>query len=254
MGILATRTFRMNRLAGCLLMSNKDLKKECRGSFDYRTDMNSILCIIKWHDNKAVAVAYTFGGTGTSSTKKRWDAKSKNHIDLSYLDMIRDYNQRMGGVDLSDMLIALYRVDIETRKRWYLKTITHCLNICNVNAGLLYRRYMQQLNVRKSNQIMLVQFTKNCASGLLLAGKRPNGTPGRPKKRSLSPTLNVDKKPTVAKPVLDVRYDGIHHWPELRETRNRYRVCSYLRFIYCSKCHMCLCLQKGRNCFYDFHN
>ena len=70
----------------------------------------------------------------------------------------------------------------------------------------------------------------------------------------LPPTLNVGKKPTVAKPVLDVRYDGIHHWPELRETRNRYRVCSYLRFIYCSKCHMCLCLQKGRNCFYDFHN
>ena len=200
--------------------------------------MNSILCIIKWHDNKAVAVAYTFGGTGTSSTKKRWDAKSKNHIDLSYLDIIRDYNQRMGGVDLSDMLIALYRVDIETRKRWYLKIITHCLNICNVNAGLLYRRYMQQLNVRKSNQIMLLQFTKKCASGLLLARKQPSRTPGRPNNR----------RPN------DVRYDGIHHWPEFRETRSRCRVCSYLSFIYCSKCHMCLYLQKGRNFFYDFHN
>ena len=73
------------------------------------------------------------------------------------------------------------------------------------------------------------------------------------KKRSLSPTPNVYKKPTVAKPVLDVHYDGIHYWPEFSETRNLCRVCSYLSFIYCSKCHMCLCLQKRRNCFYDSH-
>ena len=141
----------------------------------------------------------------------------KDHVDVFYLDMIRDYNQSMGGVDLSDMLMALYRVDIQTTKRSHLKIITHCLNICNVNAWLLYQRYIQQLNVRKSNQIMFLQFTKNCASGLLLD--------------------------------IDVRYGGIHHWLEFRETRNRCRVCSYLSFIYCSKYHMCLCLQKGRNCF-----
>ena len=150
--------------------------------------------------------------------------------------MMRDYNQSMGGVDLSDMLIALYRIDIQTGKRSYLKIITHCLNICNVNVWLLYQRYMQQLNVRKSNQITFLKFTKNCVSGLLLAGKQPSRTPGRPKQCSLSSTPNVGKKPTVAKPVLDVRYDGIHHWPEFRETRNRCRVRSYLSFIYCSKC------------------
>ena len=219
----------MNRLAGCPLMSDRDLKKEGRGSFDYQTDMNSTLRVAKWHDNKAVTFASTFGGIETSTTKNRWDAKSKDHVDVSYPD-IRDYNQSMGGADR-------YRVDIQTRKRWYLKIITHCLNICNVNAWLLYRRYMQQLNVRKSNQIMLLQFTKKCASGLLLARKQPSRTPGRPNNR----------RPN------DVRYDGIHHWPEFRETRSRCRVCSYLSFIYCSKCHMCLCLRKRRNCFYDSH-
>ena len=138
MGILATATFRMNRLAGCPLMSDKDFKKEGHWSVDYRTNMNLMLHVVKWHDNKAVTVASTFGGVGASSTKKRWDAKSKDHVDVSYPDMIRDSNQSMGGVDLSDMLIALYHVDIQTRKRWYLKIITHCLNICNVNAWLLY--------------------------------------------------------------------------------------------------------------------
>ena len=112
MGILATATFTMNRLAGCPLMSDKDLKKEGGGSFDYRTDMNLMLRIAKWHDNKAVTVAPTFGGIGALSTKKRWNAKSKDHVDVSYPDIIRDYNQSMRGVDLSDMLIALYHADI----------------------------------------------------------------------------------------------------------------------------------------------
>ena len=151
-------------------MSNRDLKKEGRGSFDYQTDMNSTLRVVKWHDNKAVTFASTFGGIETSTTKNRWDAKSKDHVDVSYPD-IRDYNQSMGGADR-------YRVDIQTRKRWYLKIITHCLNICNANTWLLYPTYMQQLNVHKSNQITLCQFTKNCASGLLLTGKQPNRTPG----------------------------------------------------------------------------
>ena len=101
-GILATATFRMNRLAGCPLMSDRDLKKG-RGSFDYQTDMNSTLRVVKWHDNKAVTFASTFGRIETSTTKNRWDAKSKDHVDVSYPD-IRDYNQSMGGADLS-MLI-----------------------------------------------------------------------------------------------------------------------------------------------------
>ena len=80
----------------------------------------------------------------------------------------------------------------------------------------------------------VLPFAKKCASGLLLAGKRPSRTPRRPKKLSLSPTPNVGKKPTVADSVLDNRYYGIHHWPEFREARNLCRVCSStVRSIIC---------------------
>ena len=40
-GILATAMLRSNIIGLCLLMCDKDLKSEGRGSFDYRIDLNS---------------------------------------------------------------------------------------------------------------------------------------------------------------------------------------------------------------------
>ena len=39
----------------------------------------------------------------------------------------------MGGVDLADILLTLYRADIITRKRWYLKLIFHPIDKGKVN-------------------------------------------------------------------------------------------------------------------------
>ena len=94
---------------------------------------------------KGVILGSSFYAVKTSSTKRSWDSKKKYHCNVAYLDMVKEYNERMGGVDLNDMLISLHRVDIQTRKRWYLKIITHLVNICNVNGWLIYRRYSEQL-------------------------------------------------------------------------------------------------------------
>ena len=59
-GILSTATFRTNRLKGCPIASDKELKKEGRGSYDYRSDVNSGVHVIKWHDHKCVHLASTF--------------------------------------------------------------------------------------------------------------------------------------------------------------------------------------------------
>ena len=49
----------------------------------------------------------------------------------------------MGGVDLADMLISLYRVKVKT-KRWYIKVFWHLIDISKVNAWNLYRRHFAQ--------------------------------------------------------------------------------------------------------------
>ena len=171
MGILAAAIFRTNRVANCQLLSDKDLKASGRGSSDYRIDLNSRMQMLKWFDNKTVILGSDYASFASSTKKRRWDAKKKDFCNIDYPDMVRDYNESMGGVDLADMLISLCRVDIQMRKRWYLKIITHCINICNVNAWLLYRRFSEQLQVPKKSQLTYLQFIKDVADGLLMAGK-----------------------------------------------------------------------------------
>ena len=135
--------------------------------------------------------------------------------------MVKEYNRSMGGVDLSDMRISLYQVDIQTRKRWYLKIIKNCVNICNVNAWLFYKRFSDQLDVPKKEQHSLLDFTKKVAEALLSAGKGPKEAAGK-KRRSSSVSVfkSVKKKPMVPNSVADVCFDGVHHWPEFEDTRN----------------------------------
>jgi len=58
----------------------------------------------------------------------------------------------MGGVDMADMLISLYRVKSKT-KRWYIKIF------CKVNAWNLYRRHQEQKRLPKCRMLSLLSFS-----------------------------------------------------------------------------------------------
>ena len=67
-GIFSTATFRTNCLNSCSLSTEKELKKQGRGSFDYRTDGNTGLHVVKWFDNKCVHLASTFSSVKAEKT------------------------------------------------------------------------------------------------------------------------------------------------------------------------------------------
>ena len=69
-GILATATFKSNTIGLFLLMCDKHLKSEGRGSFDYRVDLNSSLRMVKWYDNKAVVLGLTYSSVQSTTTKQ----------------------------------------------------------------------------------------------------------------------------------------------------------------------------------------
>ena len=69
----------------------------------------------------------------------------------------------MGGVDLADVLIALYRTKIMVEKRWHLQVIFHALDICKIKGWLLYRRYCHEQAVPKTDQKPLLAFISELA-------------------------------------------------------------------------------------------
>ena len=112
-----------------------------------------------------------------NNTKRIWDSKKKVYCNVGYLDVVKEFNESMGGVDLSEMLNSLYIEDSQTSKRWYLTIIIHLVNIGNANGWLLHRRYSGQLQVMSKNQHNLLQFMKSVADGAVTAtGLEPRTT------------------------------------------------------------------------------
>ena len=253
MGFLVTATIRNGRMKKCPLPTEKEFKKDGRGSHAFKTDANSGLVLTKWYDNKCVQMCSTYSDPTSVGVVRRWNRKDKKYIEISCPEVIMEYNQSMGGVDLSDMLIALYRTNFKT-KRWYLKVLFHCVDIAKVNAWLLYRRYCTQLKVAKKQQLSLLKFTIAIASGLVNC-RRIQKSVGRPSKRKSDDiVIPQPRKQPVAMPVADARYDNTSHWPEFREMKRKCRLCKTDQSrVYCMKCDLCLCMNNDRNCFLIFH-
>ena len=100
----------------------------------------------------------------------------------------------MGGVDLADMLISLYRIPVKTH-RWYIKVFWHLVDIAKVNGWLLYRRHCDQIGIPKRSRMTLLNFTEELSEALIHA-RKPVKTPsrGRPTKRSLQTDEQKDKE------------------------------------------------------------
>ena len=262
-GILACGTVRSNRLQGCPLQSNKEMKKAGRGSIDYKSDMNSGIVVTKWCDNNCVHIASNFVGTEPIGTIERWctDEKARKQIPCPRIILV--YNEGMGGVDLSDMLISLYRIVVKT-KRWYVKIFWHCIDISKVNAWLLYRRHCQEQGINRRNQLSLLQFILKIADALIhgnrqvtpVAAPRKAGRPPKRKSLEVGETTKRGKKPFTPPPRKEVRQDKLAHWPEIQSTgKGRCRQCGKgFSRVYCIKCGMCLCLTGQKNCFFDYHS
>ena len=254
MGYLVTATVRADRVKKCPLPSEKELKKLGRGAHAYKTDANSGLTITKWYDNKCVQMASTYCNPDASAPVKRWDRANKRYIEINCPTVVHEYNKNMGGVDLSDMLIALYRTQIKI-KRWYLKVLFHCVDIAKVNAWLLYRRHCEQLGTPKRRQLSLLKFTIAIASALIHSRTLVSGV-GRPLKRKSSGGYgsNSKKVPTAPSPIDDIRFDHVSHWPEYKPDKRKCKLCKIGQSrVYCIKCKVCLCLSNERNCFLKYH-
>ena len=100
-GILLLGTVRSNRLRQCQLPSEKEKKKERRGSFleKVATIDGVTLSVVSWYDNKIVTLLSNFVGS-EPVTEVKWFSKAmKETIKIKCLNLVQEYNRHMGGVD-----------------------------------------------------------------------------------------------------------------------------------------------------------
>ena len=150
---------------------------------------------------------------------------------------VTDYNQGMGGVDLSDQMASHYQTPRKCMK-WYHNLFFHLVDTALVNAFLVYRCLdgpKRQLEFRKEliNQLLLVPMP------------RPTRTPPTQRRRAGAATPPLLPAPAG------------HH---LMETPNgKYRRCRRCKRrsdrrkesrFQCMECDVGLCPGK---CFHEYH-
>ena len=93
-------------------MSEKDLKKRDRVSFDYWTIYNNRTYFLKWFDNKCVVVGSGFAGVEWTDTVERYDLAQKK-VKIDCPDMVSQYNRFILFIDL--FIYFFFKVDKFTK-------------------------------------------------------------------------------------------------------------------------------------------
>ena len=253
-GMCAVGTIRQDRLRGCsdVLKSERELRKEGRGSFCGAVDLNTGITVVRWYDKKLVQLASNYAYTHPTDVVQRWSKKESKYVDVQRPQIVVTCNAGMGGVDLFDMFQALYRLHHKSQKG-YMRFFFWALGTAVINAWCLYRRISKQQNVALAKQLDLLRFTCSVSQSLAEATIQRKGR-GRP---SIDlPSGSKDKLPRKAPdmaPQADIRTDATNHWPVHRPDRPRCIHCGEKTRIGCEKCRKGLCLTEKRNCFKDFH-
>lgn len=207
-GFRACGTIRDNRTGKCPLPANSVMKKQERGSYDFRSD-GKVICM-RWNENSVVTVASNHFVVKPLQTAHR-RMKGQKSKSVKQPNAIRMYKQGMGGVDVLDRILSTYRPRLRAKK-WWWNLFANGLNMAVVAA---YRFYQY---LHPEEQITYLNFRRSTAISLVKA--QP------PRLRLGGPTA-----PTVE----SVRFDGINHILDSCE-QGRCVVCSKNTRLRCVKC------------------
>ncbi|CAK1589631.1 unnamed protein product [Parnassius mnemosyne] len=256
-GILSLGTVSKGRLGKDVqIPSLKDLKKDKveRGfSEEWVANVDGTdIVTVMWYDNKPVVLSSSFVGQEPIQLVRRYCKKQKKYIQVDCPQIVKVYNQHMGGVDLLDSFLGKYKIKIRTKK-WYLRLFYHLIDVIVVNSWLLYRRVGEQKQT--PTPLKLKDFKFDLGKSLCMCGPSITKKRGRPS--SMSDQIEIKKKKpnTAILPPREVRCDGFEHFPIWGQKRQRckYPGCKGKTFISCEKCRVELCFNKDNNCFRNFH-
>lgn len=240
------------------------------------------LLFVKWLDTREVTMCSTLHKAYSKDNAKRKMKDADGRWTVKQVPIpgcIKDYNQYMGGVDLSDALISYYNVLHKTRK-WYKTLFFHFVDIATVNAFILHKELCKLQNRPELPQ---KTFREQLIVSLADIGSTPRRSaphnfhastfkvPPSPSPFNAlwqSDSTDTDPPPSTSAevpPQPDVQ--GFGHLPayfveQMTNVSPRYRatagrracvVCKRKSPVYCSTCLKTLCFTSLRNCYSEWH-
>lgn len=99
-GVRVTGTIRANRIPkSCSILSPEVMKTKPRGFYDYCSDNDKKISIVKWNDNNIVSMATNSDSVNPTKTVKRFSQAQKRKISVDQPALINNYNSHMGGIE-----------------------------------------------------------------------------------------------------------------------------------------------------------
>lgn len=262
--IYVTGTVMKNRIPEAVtkLSSDKELQKRGRGASDIFVRQDTKMAMVKWFDNKPIVMLSAIHGKQPEDDCRRWSKKDKAYIIVKRPAIIREYNNKMGGVDLCDRMIALYRMKTRTKK-WTIRTILHFVDLAVVNAWIQYRKDQMTKLVARKDILQFLDFKLSVARAYL-AAKECGSVVHLANEPSESQSASEDQSATRKRPRLSVavpaspqRTSAGNHLPEMTHVKNAMRCrksdCTAKSKVRCVTCKIYLCMTSERNCFIMFH-
>ncbi|XP_041695162.1 piggyBac transposable element-derived protein 2 isoform X4 [Coregonus clupeaformis] len=251
LGVRCIGTVRANCTGGATAMDDKELAKLGRGAYDYCSQEGVIA--VRWLDKKSVSILSNACGIEPLGSVRRFCRETHQKIDITCPSVMSAYIQAKEGIDLSDMLVRLYKTPMKAH-RWYHPLFGYILDLCIANGWLMYKRDCDLLNEKP---VHLKRFRLSVAGTLKVVNKLP----ARIGQQSVLPNPHTTPKrrhnPRALQPTADVRYDCLGHWPIFGEQRGRCNLCvKGVSRWKCSKCgdgKLFLCLNNKQQCFVCYH-
>ena len=230
---------RLNTYAsGTVNLNRKGLPKRAkslklkRGAARFFQKENSRVVLTTWRDKRQVSVL----------SSNCTDALGENGKPKSIID----YNNHMGGVDLSDQMCAYYRIGRPAHK-WWRYVFWFCLNLAITNSWLLFKSTVTREELKKAPthlkyRLLLAEQLRNYYSASKIVRGRPT--------KCLPSTAHVFDRIGAHKLV---KFDGRSKKCRQCSVQGRRTARGYKKETQykCKLCDIPLCKV---HCFASFHN
>lgn len=255
-GFHATATIQKNRVPkNCIFSSESDFLKEERGTSETKVRGDGTIAIVRWLDNKPVTVISTYHAANFPDQCRRWSKRNRQYEIVSRPEVIKYYNQFMGGVDLADRMLSVCPTRARTRK-WTIRFISHMFDLAVCNAWFQFKEIQKKKHIPNKNIPQLRVFKIELGEAMIvnntLSSDSETDSDGYEKLEPKHSKRKVEIQPV---PNENLRYHKADHLVDYVDKQNRCRKpnCKFLTTAFCVKCKIFLCCTRKRNCFLLFH-